>query len=303
MCFAWKNSCVKNGEEPSLNEWRNFISFLAELSDNSIEMNFSGVEPLADERNLALIAFSSRCGLPTSMHTSAFLMDEEMARKIADTGLNEITISLDGITKDTHDFLRGVEGCYDKAIQAIGYLSKYCTNLRIGIGTIILERNMDEIARLAEWANRHERIGCIAFQAIAQPFFTPADDEWYNKSEYGFLWPKDLKKVHAVIDELIRLKTIGYKIGNSISQLLVFKKYFSSPNKFIKKNKCNVDFYMDVNQFGEVRMCNRRQIIGNIKRDQPKDMWYSKEANEVRKQAKNCNLNCHLLVNCVYEEE
>jgi MoaA/NifB/PqqE/SkfB family radical SAM enzyme len=303
MCFGWKINFRKDPEEPTLREWCNFIALLSDFSDNSIEMNFSDTEPLLDERNLALISFSAKKGLPTSMHTSGFLIDKEMASRIVDTGLHQITLSLDGFTKETHDYLRGAEGCYDKVMQAIGYLGSYGGGLKIGIQTIILAKNLDEIVSLVEWVNQDARVGHISFQAITQPFFTPLIREWYNKSEYAFLWPKNIKKVHAVIDELIRLKKIGYKIGNPVSQLETFKRYFERPDSFIRKANCNVDFWMNINQHGDVRMCENMERIGNIKSSRPEEIWHSQESIRRREGIRNCKANCHTLVNCAYEEE
>ena len=247
MCSTWKTGYFTTSQEPTLNEWFRFIELVADLTDNSIEINVSGGEPLLDERNLALISFSAKREIPTSMPSNGFLIDKEMAHKIADSGLNAIGISLDGINRDTHDFLRGVKGCYDKAMQAIDYLDRYCGNLGIGILTTISEKNLDEIIGLTKWANEDNRIETIIFQAIAQPFSTPLDNEWYNKSEYSFLWPKDTKKAHALLDELIKLKKMAYKISNPVSQLDAFKRYFENPREFIKKDICNVNFYMNIN--------------------------------------------------------
>ncbi len=303
MCFFWKNKYVNIQEEVTLNEWYNFIDLLADLGSNAIEINLAGGEPLLDERNLALVSFSAKKGLYTSISSNGFLIDKEMAHKIADSGLSVIGISLDGINKNTHDFLRGIDGCYNKIMQGLNYLDRYCNNLTIGIQTIILEKNLDEIIKLTEWVNEHKRIRYIVFQAIAQPFNTPFDAEWYNKSEYRFLWPQDVKKANTILDELIRLKKMAYKISNSVSQLEAFKKYFENPSDFIKKDGCNVNFYMNINQFGDVFMCTRKETIGNIKKDNPKDLWYSEKAHQVREEIKKCKVNCHHLINCCYEEE
>ncbi len=303
MCFGWQVHFRKTSAEPTLQEWCNFIALLSGFSDNSIEMNFSDTEPLLDERNLALIAFSAKKGLPTSMHTSGFLIDKELASRIVDTGLHQITLSLDGITKETHDHLRGAEGSYDKVMQAIGYLDSHGSGLKIGIQAIILEENLDEIIGLVEWVNQDARVGHISFQAITQPFFTPFIREWYNKSEYAFLWPKDIKKVHAVIDKLIELRKAGYKIGNPVSQLETFKRYFEKPSSFIRKTNCNVDFWMNINQYGDVRMCENMQSIGNIKSGRPEEIWHSRGSARRREDIRSCKANCHTLVNCAYEEE
>ncbi len=301
MCSVWKTSYFTTSQEPTLDEWFRFIELAAGLTGNSIEINVSGGEPLLDERNLALVKFSSGKGLPTSMPTNGFLIDKEMAHKIVNSRLGAIEISLDGITRDTHDFLRGVEGCYDKVMQAIDHLDRCCSNLGIGILITISEKNFDEIIELTKWANEDNRIETIIFQAIAQPFNTSFDNEWYNKSEYSFLWPQDTKKIHSLLDELIKLKKITYKISNPVSQLESFKRYFNDPSKFIKEDICNVDFYMNINQFGDVFMCPRKKAIGNIKKSTPKDMWYSENANQIREEIKNCKINCHHVLNCCYE--
>lgn len=303
MCFVWRDDYIKNPEEPELEEWYNFIGLLGDLTDNSIEINVAGGEPLCDERNLALISFSAKRGLRTSMPTNGFLIDEEMARKIANSGLGAIGISLDGISKNTHDFLRGREGCYDKVMRAITYLDKRRGKLGIGILTTISNQNLDEIVGLTEWVNKDERIGTIIFQAIAQPFNTIFDRQWYDKSEYSFLWPRDSIKNHSIINNLIRFKKIRYKISNPLSQLEAFKRYFDNPREFIKKTSCNVDFYMNINRFGDIFMCPLKKPIGNIKEGDPKKIWYSEDANRLREEIRNCRVNCHHLLNCCYEEE
>jgi MoaA/NifB/PqqE/SkfB family radical SAM enzyme len=303
MCSVWKSDDARTQGEPTLEEWYRFINQLGDLTNNSVVINVAGGEPLLDDRNLALINFSAKRGLFTSMPTNGFLIDNQMAHKISESCLNEIEISLDGINKDTHDFLRGVEGCYEKAMQAIDYLDRCRGNLKIAIIAIIMEKNLDETAGLAEFVNQDKRIEAIIFQAVAQPFNTPLDHEWYKKSAYSFIWPQDLTKVCSVIDELIRLKKIGYKISNPVSQLEVFKRYFADPADFIKAASCNVDFYMNINQFGDVYMCPHKNAIGNIKKDSPRDMWYGQAANKIREEIRNCGVNCHHLLNCCYEEE
>lgn len=301
MCSIWKNRKKTLGT-PTLTEWRNFIGSLSGLSKNSIVINFSGAEPLSDAKNLALIEFCAKKGLATSMCTNGVLVDKKMAYEIAQSGLKAIVISLDG-DKNIHDFLRGVDGCYDKVMQAISYLDRYRDTLETGIQPIIFGCNLNEIVKLTKWANEDKRIKFIHFQAVAQPFDDDFDNEWYRKSEYSLLWPQDTERVHNTIDKLIELKAAGYKISNTVSQLEVFKGYFKEPNNFIRKNKCNVDFFMNIDQFGNVYMCRLKEPIGNIKEDSFGDMWYSKKACQVREEIKSCKVNCHVLVNCCYEEE
>ena len=303
MCFFWKNKYVRSEQEPTLSEWHNFISLLADLG-GTVEINLAGGEPLLDERNLALVNFAAKKGIYTSLSSNGFLIDKEMACSIAQSGLEVIGLSLDGIDKDTHDFLRGTQGSYDKIMKGIDYLGKYCPDITIGIQTVISQRNLDEIIGLTKWVNGFGGIRYIVFQAIEQPFNTPLDFEWYKKSEYDSLWPNDIKKVNDVINELIQLKVSGYKIANPVSQLEVFKAYFAAPGKFIKKGKCSVgDNYMNINQFGDIFLCLRKESIGNIRTFAPQELWHSRKVAGAKEAMNNCRDNCHHLLNCCYTEE
>jgi MoaA/NifB/PqqE/SkfB family radical SAM enzyme len=301
MCSIWRNK-INLSDMPVLTQWYGLIESISAISQNSAVVNFAGAEPLADERNLEVIKFCARKGLVTSMCTNGFLINGEMARKIAESGLKVIVISLDG-GKNTHEFLRGVYGCYDKIMKAINFLDVYRDILEIGIQPVIFGCNLDEIVELTEWADNDKRIKFIHFQVVSQPFDESYDNGWFRKSEHSLLWPQDVKNVDNTIDKLIELKKKGRKISNSVRQLEVFKKYFRFPGEFIRKGMCNVDFFLNVNSLGQVYMCRWKEPIGNIKKDNFKDIWYSAKADQLRRQIKNCKMNCHVLINCCYEEE
>lgn len=301
MCSIWRNK-VDLSDMPVLAQWYGLIEGISEISQNSAVVNFAGAEPLADERNLQIIQFCKSKGLATSMCTNGFLIDERMARKIVESGLKVIVISLDG-GKNMHEFLRGVSGCYDKIMKAIDFLNVYRDTLEIGIQPVILGCNLDEIVELTEWADKDKRIKFIHFQVVSQPFDEPYDSEWFRKSEHSLLWPQNIKNVDNTIDRLRELKKKGFKISNSVQQLEVFKKYFQFPGEFIRKGICNVGFFINVNPLGQVYLCRWKEPIGNIRNDNFKDIWYSKKADQVRQQIKKCKMNCHVLINCCYEEE
>jgi MoaA/NifB/PqqE/SkfB family radical SAM enzyme len=302
MCFLWQKKSDKTPQGLEVGKWKDYIVSLKDLTSEPIDLNYSGAEPLADERTMPLINFSVKQGFYTTLCTNGFLIDKVMANKIADSGLNKIIISLDGIKEQTHDYLRGVQGCYRRVMKAIDFLNESSGGkLRMGIQTIILEKNLDEIIRLLEWLNSDERLKFINFQVVAQPFGTPVDSEWYKKSKYRFLWPQDVNKTNTIIDELIKFgnnEKYGYKLSNPIKQLEVFKRYFMNPQDFIGENRCEVDSWMSVDYLGNVHMCERMSGIGNINTDCSKDIWYSSQAKQISHDITNCRKNCHLVLNC-----
>jgi radical SAM protein with 4Fe4S-binding SPASM domain len=79
---------------------------------------FSGGEPLVRRDIFRLTSYAASKGIYVAMATNATLITKEMARKMKENGVSYVQISLDG-KKETHETLRGIEGCYEKTIAGI----------------------------------------------------------------------------------------------------------------------------------------------------------------------------------------
>lgn len=292
---------IKSGNlSPTVFQWKNAIASLREITDEGFLINFGGGEPFLMEGLLELVRFAADKGFKTNIATNAYLIDEDVAKNIADSGLSTINISLDSIKEETHDYLRGVKGVYKRAMRAIEYLHKYCFKLKKGICSVIYQMNIDDIIELTEAIEKDVRLEWIYFMAPMQPNNTKLDPNWY-RGKFSYLWPKDKSKVNAVINRLIKLKNRGYKIVNLTSQLKAFKSYFVNPQRFVKTAECNLSRALHVSSVGDVFICFQWLKLGNIKSDGIKELWYSKEAEAVRKNILGCKRNCHFLINCFFE--
>jgi MoaA/NifB/PqqE/SkfB family radical SAM enzyme len=305
MCYKWRDDVnLRDPQEPSLEQWKSFISLLRILVKGRLQINFAGGEPLVRKETLELVKYAHDQGFDTLLATNAFLIDEEMAKRIADSGLTIANISLDSLKEQRHDYLRGVKGVYKKVMQAIELLDKYASDVKIGICTVIVEQNLDELAEIVKWIESNGKIDGMGFQAVTQPFSTPEDPFWYKNEEYSHLWPKDISKVDRAMNELIEMKRNGFnKLGNPLSQFYVYKAYFRNPNKFIKKQKCHIDTQaINITPAGEIRICFYMEPIGNVKTDDINEVWFSQEAKTLREKIANCKRNCQSMVNCNFDE-
>lgn len=304
MCKMWQS---KNDlGELSIEIWKRFIDSFADFVEGNAQVQFVGGEPLLKKGILDLVRHTTNKGFLTTMTSNAYLIDEKMARGLIDSGLSTLVLSLDSMKRQTHDFLRGVEGTYDRLIRAISLLSKFNNNsLRLHIVTTIMQTNLDDILELTEWVNRNGAIDHISFQAVMQPFFTLLNNTWYEKEEFSFLWPKDTSKVDYVLDGLINLKKEGYKITNPASQFKIFKSYFKDPDRFVKTSRCNLGYNsITVNTAGKIFLCNSMEPIGDIQEGKDiEELWFSEKAKQVRDNIRNCKYNCKLMINCFFEEE
>lgn len=86
------------------------------------KVDFFGGEPLIKEGILDLIKFGASKGLYISATTNGFLLTKEFTRELKKAGISCLNISLDSVSEEKHDSLRGLQGLYKKAIDGI----KYC---------------------------------------------------------------------------------------------------------------------------------------------------------------------------------
>ncbi|MBU2063479.1 MAG: radical SAM protein [Candidatus Omnitrophica bacterium] len=309
MCYKWQSDInLRSPDEPTVAQWKQFIADLAGMGDIRPTIHFAGGEPLVRGETLDLIAFASRLGLDTLLATNAYLIEKEMSLRINEINLKNIVISLDGVNKNTHDFLRGTAGSFERVQRAIEFLQLYANKVKIDLATVISAVNLNEIVALVEWASQSSKINGIAFQAVTQPFSTPEEEKWYENPEYSFLWPKDLELVNLVMDRLIELKTAGslkrgFAVRNPTRQFGIYKRYFEKPEDFVKRSGCHLySQALNVTPDGEAHLCFYKPSIGNIKSSRIQDIWFSEKAKSVREQIKHCRKNCQALVNCNFDE-
>jgi MoaA/NifB/PqqE/SkfB family radical SAM enzyme len=173
-CYIWKQG-QDSAQEIPLANWMGAVKSLSGFLDRKTDIIITGGEPLLKENILDLIAFCSKRGIKISLQTSASLIDEELVKRLADAGLWRIGISLYSLEEETHDYLRGRKGISKRVFQAIDLLSKFGPQIGINVQNIIMDINLGEILKMAEWVQNDERIDYIYFLAPMLPFGASID--------------------------------------------------------------------------------------------------------------------------------
>ncbi len=303
MCNKWQERIPEPGEVPSIDEWKNFIAGFRELVDEDFEMDFGGGEILSLPGVLDLVRFAKDKGFKTTMASNGYLINKDMAKRIQDSGLDAISLSLDSPYPEVHDRMRGVDGVYNKVMDALTNLTKYSPHTKKGLCCIIMNENMDDLLKLAQLADSDKRVDWLYFMAVVQPNYSgPLDGEW--RDEYNYLWPKDTPRLMSIIDELIKLRQNGSKVSNRPEHLRAYKAYFTDPKRFVNRAKCVIGgAAISVNTYGFIQLCFFMDFIGNIRKHDIRELWHSQDAETVRKKVNECKSNCHLLLNCCYIED
>lgn len=301
MCNKWQPDILaQENARPEPEEWKRAVLSLRKVATKPLTINFGGGEPFIYQPLLELVRFAHDAGFSTNVASNGFLIDAKKASEIGRSGLTTINLSLDSVSPEVHDNLRGVPGVYARVMDAVANLHAQAPSVKKGICTVISGVNFPGIAELAEAVQRDQRLEWIYFMAAMQPNNTSPDPEWY-KNDFSYLWPKDVAGMTKAIDKLISLKKKGYKIVNPIAQLKAFKSYFKAPGKFVKSVGCNLTRALHLSSTGDIFVCYNHESLGNIRNDSIEKVWHSPKAREIRQKVSRCKTNCHFLVNCFFE--
>ncbi|WP_209683389.1 heme b synthase [Methanohalophilus levihalophilus] len=148
-CRGSSTECAAENEL-STEEALNFIDEVASMGSPILIL--SGGEPLVRADVYDLAKYGTEKGLRVVLATNGTLVDREVARKMKDSGIKRVSISIDGSTAETHDGFRGVPGAFDKAMGGIEALK--AEGLGFQINTTITKRNLTQIPGILELAQK-----------------------------------------------------------------------------------------------------------------------------------------------------
>lgn len=81
-----------------------------------------------------------------ALATNGTLVDDAMARRIAEVGIKRVSVSLDGATAATHDKFRGVPGSFEATLR--GYDAMARAGLSLQVNATVARHNLGEVEAL-----------------------------------------------------------------------------------------------------------------------------------------------------------
>ncbi len=137
----------RHPDELDREEASRLIRQLAELNPPMLVL--TGGDPLMRRDAFDLMREASAAGLHVALSPSATqrLLHADF-NEIKDAGVERISLSLDGATRETHDAFRGVEGTFERTIEAVHRAHK--AGLSVQINTTLTRGNLHEYEAFKE---------------------------------------------------------------------------------------------------------------------------------------------------------
>jgi len=174
-------------------------------------VKLTGGEPLLYPEIEEILEYIRTEDLRLMVETNGVLCSVDLARKMAACKNPFVSVSVDGADPETHEWVRGVEGCFAAALKGIGNLVE--VGIRPQLIMSVLGNNkdqMEQIVRLAEDLDA----GSVKFN-IVQP--TARGEKLYKSG------------VALSIDQLVEL---GRWVENTLSQSTALPISYDHPPAF-----------------------------------------------------------------------
>lgn len=182
------NSGIKQKDELTKEDLLNLIKKFSSLGVQ--EIRFTGGEPLLFNGIYDLIKFATEEGICTSLGTNGTLITKDVAKKLKESGLKKVVVSIDG-NKKTHDKIRGKKN-YQKAMNGLKYLQKNGINVRVN--SVIMKSNMEDVIKLAKKMSR-KKITIFIRRFISSGRGKHLENNMLNKNDYDYVRNKLQKEL------------------------------------------------------------------------------------------------------------
>jgi heme b synthase len=108
----------------------------------------TGGEPLLRPDIFDIAAYGNEKGFRMTMAVNGTLLTPEIARKMKESGIQRISISIDGATAASHDAFRQVKGAFDGALHGVTHARE--AGLDFQINTTITKQNLEELPAIQD---------------------------------------------------------------------------------------------------------------------------------------------------------
>jgi SynChlorMet cassette radical SAM/SPASM protein ScmF len=230
-------------------------------------VKLTGGEPLMHPRIGEILEAVRIEEVNLTVETNGVLCTPALARDLARSRLRHISVSIDGADAETHEWVRGVEGCFEAAIGGIRNL--VAAGIRPQVIMSLMRKNVCQVEALVRMA---ESLGASSVKFnLVQP--TARGEKMHEKGET------------LGIEELIDL---GKWIEDDLARTVKIKLYYSHPAAFRTLGKmfgrdgdcgiCGIRGILGVLANGSYALCGigetvPEMVFGHARQDPLEDIW------------------------------
>jgi radical SAM protein with 4Fe4S-binding SPASM domain len=154
--------CYQNAtHKPASNELtlEEKLRVVDQLADNFVPfLAIAGGEPLVSKDIWPVLEHANKRGIHLTIATNGTMLTPENVKRLKESGVKYIEVSVDSPDPEEHNKFRGVDGAWQRAIQ--GIQNSVAGGVRTGLATCVTQHTFDRVDDMVELAIR---LGCQTF--------------------------------------------------------------------------------------------------------------------------------------------
>lgn len=191
-CRSSSEMEVKDHPDFSLEEAYRVIDDISGYAKPVIVL--SGGEPLLRKDVFEIAKYGTEKGLRMCLASNGTLVDEDTCKKIKESGIRIVSLSLDGSTEDIHDDFRKQKGAFAGTINAAKLFKKH--DIEFIVNSSFTKRNQEDIPRVYRLAKELGATAWYMFMIVPTGRGEDIMSELISKEDYEELldWHYEMEK-------------------------------------------------------------------------------------------------------------
>ena len=215
-----------------------------------------------------ILARLNAAGIETILTTNGWFVDDALARRLRDTGLSRLYISLDSPQPHEHDMFRRRQGSYARVLRAMS--ASVESGLSVHLSTVLTSGNIDDLDGFVALAEEYGLDG-INFKR-----FRPAGNGLLSRGQYELRHEQEPR----LLDSVAHLQ--------QRSALNISLNYGPEPGDIDSGCSCGISA-LAIRPNGDVAPCSYGEtVIGNLMRQSLRALWRDAPVLHAMRAGKGC---------------
>ena len=159
---CYQNASHPSSDELTLEEQLNIVDQLGRAGVSMVVL--SGGEPLTNPNLGKLIERIRTYDIAISIDSNGILMNREVVQSLKRAGVASVELSLDSVDPAIHDQFRGLDGAFEKTLNAVDLCSE--AGIFTTVATTITAMNYADSSKLVALAKNHGASRVVFFDLI-----------------------------------------------------------------------------------------------------------------------------------------
>jgi MoaA/NifB/PqqE/SkfB family radical SAM enzyme len=216
MCGIWKDT-------PKMVSLEDAKVVIDKLHDNNFNvLQLTGGEPLLNPNFLEIVKYAKKLKFLVFAPTNGTLIDKDMARRIKDSKIDQVSVSLHHYKPEVFDKISGREGILKLVIESIENLKD--EKVAVSALCTISKNNINDLEGIVKLTNKLDVMVsfCLPMSISSTSFKLGGEGDCVNLSN---------EEMRNALIQVISLKKKGYNIVNSFDFLLDMVRHLNGESR------------------------------------------------------------------------